>query len=399
MGKIILHIDLNAFFVRCEELKNPDLIGKPVAIGHLGRGGIVSTCSYKAREYGVRSGMPTFEARQRCPHLILIDGNYRLYEEKSKEFFRYIRNFSKLVEPASIDECYVDATEYLNQSSNPIAAITKIQDGLLKETGLMCSIGVSTNKFLAKMASDMKKPMGITIIHKRDIAKILYPLPIEAFYGIGKKTTPKLRALNINTIGDLAKRLLNEDDELRSLFGKYYYALKDLISGKGSDEIIVESDDPKSIGHSKTLDYDVLTIEGLLPHLEELTKRVVNQAKRQNFLGGTVQINLKDTSFKTITRSKKLEQYTNDYNEIFNLASSLLEKNYRGESIRLIGITLQNLVSKSDSIIQLSIFDDYEAIEEEYRTKLLIAELNRKLKKPMLKTLADMMREQKDGYK
>ena len=186
MGKIILHVDLNAFFVRCEEIKNPNLIGKAVIIGHEGRSGIVSTCSYKAREYGIHSGMPTFMATQKCKDLIIIPGDYSFYEEMSNKFFDYLSRFSDLIEKASIDECYVDMTHYFKKGDDVVKKLKAIQDGLYKETGLKCSIGISVSKFLAKMGSDYKKPMGLTIIHKRDISKILFPLKVESMFGVGE---------------------------------------------------------------------------------------------------------------------------------------------------------------------------------------------------------------------
>ena len=156
MSKIILHIDLNAFFVRCEEIMNPSLEGKPVAIGHKGRGGIISTCSYEARKYGVHSAMPTFQATKLCPNLILLPGNYTLYSHKSKEFFNFVKRYSSIIEKASIDECFVDMTSALKSEKNAVDYLRKMQQDLFKETGLKCSIGVAPTKFLAKMASDMK---------------------------------------------------------------------------------------------------------------------------------------------------------------------------------------------------------------------------------------------------
>lgn len=399
MTKIIGHIDLNAFFVRCEELRNPSLSGKAVAIGHRGRGGIISTCSYKAREYGVHSGQPTFEALKKCPSLILIDGHYHLYEEKSQEFFRYLKQYSSLIEKASVDECYIDLTSYLAKEKEPLKKIKEIQDGLLAKTGLMCSIGISINKFLAKMGSDLHKPMGITIIHKKDIPELLYPLKIDDFFGIGKKTTPKLKALGILTIGDLAKKLIADDEEMRRFFGRNFYTYRDLILGKGSDEIITVDEDAKSLGHSKTLSEDLLTYEELVPHLIELTKQAVNEIIKENYLAKTVQITLKDHNFKTITRSKKLDEYCASIDKILPVVESLLMKNLPSEPIRLVGVTLQELVAKNEAIIQLSLFDNYEEIEEECRTKLLINELNRRLKKPSLTTLGEIYKEKKYGIK
>ena len=395
MAKVILHIDLNAFFVRCEELEDPSLIGKPVIIGHSGRGGVVSTCSYKAREFGVRSGMPTFQALKLCPNAIIIPGHYSLYSRKSHEFINFVKKHSTLIEQASIDECYVDMTKTLSNVKNPLEYIKNMQDTLYKETGLMCSIGVAPTKFLAKMGSDYKKPMGITIIHRKDIARILYPLPIESFFGIGKKTAPKLRKMGINTIGDLAK-LINEDDpEIKKEFGRFYYGIKDWINGYGSDEVETEPWDPKSIGNSTTFKFDTNNFEEIKEYVRELSKEVSERAKEANKVGYSVQLVLKDDDFKVINRSKKLNKPTNDFIEIFDIATQLLEANLGDKMIRLAGVTLQNLIDPSEVVIQMSIFDNYDEIKEECATKLLIAELNRKMKKPVFKTAAETLRDKK----
>ena len=399
MAKVILHIDLNAFFVRCEELQDPTLKDKPVIIGHSGRGGIVSTCSYAARKFGVHSGMPTFKALQLCPNAIIIHGHYDLYSRKSHEFINFVKRYSTIIEQASIDECYVDMTQKLKGVKDPIGFIKQMQDELLKETGLMCSIGVAPTKFLAKMGSDYKKPMGITVIHRKDIPQILYPLPIESFFGIGKKTAPKLRQLGINTIGDLAERINKEDIATKQEFGKFYYGIKEWISGYGSDEVETEPWDPKSIGNSTTFKENTNNFDEIKEYVRSLSKEVSDRAKESNKVGYSVQLVLKDKDFKVINRSKKLNKPTNDFMTIFSTAVDLLETNLGDKMIRLAGVTLQNLVDPTEVVIQMSIFDNYEEIKEECAVKLLIGELNRKMKKPVFKTAADSLRDQKYGIK
>ena len=399
MAKIILHIDLNAFFVRCEEIKNPALIGKVVIIGHSGRGGIVSTCSYEARKYGIHSGMPTFKALALYPNAIIIGGDYHYYEEMSHKFFSFIRRYTKVVEPASIDECFADFTDVLKSENDVEGFLKKMQENLYIETGLKCSIGVAPTKFLAKMGSDMKKPMGITIIRRKDVRKKLDPLPIEDFFGIGKKSAPKLRELGVNTIGDLYKRIESEDPAIQTFFGKFYYQIKDWITGYGSDEVITEFADPKSLGHSKTLMADTNDITLLLPELERLTTECVSEMKRQGKLCANVQITLKDTMFKSITRSHKLEKPTDEFDTILALANKLLEENLKDRNVRLIGVTMQNLIDKDEVIEQLTIFDDFERIEEEEATKLLVNKLNRKVRGDIFKTAKDKLLEDKYGSK
>ena len=393
MSKIILHIDLNAFFVRCEELKNPSLEGKPVIIGHVGRGGIVSTCSYAAREYGVRSGMPTYEALLKCKDAIVLGVDFHYYHEKSKQFFAFLKKYTNLVEPASVDECFVDFTEVLKNEKQPLVFLRNMQKDLYKETGLKCSIGVAPTKFLAKMASDMKKPLGLVVIRKRDAKKILSPLPIEDFFGIGKKTSPHLRAIGVNTIGDLIKRIDEEDPLIKKELGKFYYVIKDWINGKGDDEINTEPFDPKSVGHSTTLFSDALSVEELEKPLRELSEEVAKDAQKSGKKGKSVQLVLKDNEFKVINRSKKLPELTNKFEDIFKVAYELLKENYDGRPTRLIGVTLQQLKNPKETYEQLSIFDNYEQIKEENETRLLIGDLNRQMHKSVFKTAADHLRE------
>ncbi|MFA5480976.1 MAG: DNA polymerase IV [Bacilli bacterium] len=395
MSKVIVHIDLNAFFATAEELRDPSLIDKPLIIGNDGRKGIVSTASYAARKFGIHSGMPTFQARKLCPHVIIRPGDFRYYGLLSREFFAFVQKYSKIVEKASVDECYVDMTETLKGVANVELFLKDMQLKLLNKTGLKCSIGVGPTKFLAKMASDMKKPMGLTILRRRDIPHLLYPLPIRDFYGIGRKTAPRLEMIGIKTIGDLAKRIKSADTELELLFGKFYFVIKDWISGYGNDEVDVEPWDPKSIGNSSTFMHDTNDFMEIKEMISSLSKEVSERAQHERKKGTTVQIVIKDAEFKTINRSITFKEPTNDHDTIFNKALTLLERHYKGQLIRLVGVTLQNLVDPHDLVIQMSLFD-YHKHEEESETKLLINELNRKLKKPMLIRASEVEAEKRD---
>ncbi len=383
MSKVIVHIDLNAFFVRCEEIKEPSLEGKPVAVGHEGRGGIVSTCSYKAREYGVHSGMPMFKAKQLCPQLIIKPVDFRFYYTLSHEFIDFIKNYTKEIEIASIDECYADFTDVIKGLNDVPGFFKDLQNKLFNKTRLKCSIGVASNKFLAKMGSDYRKPMGLTIIHKNDIPKILYPLSIDNMYGVGKKTAPRLNDIGIKTIGDFAREANSNNLELQKILGKFYFVLKDWVNGNGSDEIIKEVEDPKSIGNSLTLKRDTNNKEDILTTFEFLCHEVSSRAIKERKLGTTIQIVVKDQEFKTYNKSLTLNNPTNKFDIIYQNVVILYEQNFLGKVIRLVGVTLQNLVNVEDATIQMSLFD-YQKHEEESATKLLINDLNRRLKKPSL---------------
>lgn len=384
MAKIIMHIDLNAFFASAEVLRDPSLKGKPLAVAGMGRRGVVSTASYEARKFGVHSAMPTFEAIAKCPNLIIKQGDYSYYEMLSNSFFSYLRKYSKIIEPASIDEGFVDLTEQLRNSHDPYGYLNEIQQGLLKEIGLPCSIGLAPTKFLAKMASDMKKPMGITILRRKDMPHLLYPLPIASCFGVGKKTAPKLEELGIKTIGDFAALCKNDDPRLTSHLGKFYLTLKEWVLGRGSDEVITEAEDAKSLSHSVTLSSDTSDYEEIVGRIKELSEEVASGAKRERKHGKTVNLVIKDTEFKVHDKSITFLDPTNDGAEICSKAIELYTKNFLGMTIRLVGVGLSSFVDMNKENIQMSLWN-YPKYEEMDKTKLLVNELNRKMEKPILK--------------
>ncbi len=390
MSKVIVHIDLNAFFVRAEEIKDPSLEGKAVAVGREGRAGIVSTCSYEARKYGVHSGMPVFQAKQLCPQLILLPGDYRFYRTLSHMFRRFVRNYTEIVEIASIDECYADFTDVLKDVKDVEAFFRKLQLDLFKQTQLKCSIGVAPTKFLAKMGSDYQKPMGLTIIRKKDIKKKLYPLSIDKLYGVGKKTLPRLQALGIKTIGDLANRVDTDDKEVMNQFGKFAYTIKDWLHGKGSDSVQAESDDPKSLGHSTTLKHDTDDFNEIKLVYEELCKEVSYEVKREKMMGYTVNINIKEANFISHNKSITLDRPISDAKLIYKYAINLYEKNFLGISVRLVGVTLQNLISNKDVAVQMNLF---VGEEDEDKTKVLINDINRGFDKPIVMRASEVKKE------
>mgnify|MGYP004511175643 FL=1 len=375
-----MHIDLNQFFAAATRLLEPDLIGKPLIIAGDTRRGIVSTASYEARKYGISSAMPTYIAKKLCPKVIIREVNYKWYQQKSKEFFSYIKeHYSPHIEVASIDECYVDMTDLMKDVKDPYLYLKNLQEDVYNNTHLEASIGLGPTKFLAKMGSDYKKPMGITIIRKKDIKKILYPLPIEDFFGIGKKTCPKLKELGINTIGDFA---LNDSYEVKKVMGKFYLVAKEWINGEGDDHVDENPFDPKSISSTNTFLFDTNDYEEISKMLEIKAKEVSLDAIKNNKVGKTITLILKDSSFKSITRSITIDKPTNSFLDIYTNVMSLFDKFFNNQLIRLAGVGLSQLMDKEDFYVQMNLFN-LEQNQKECSTQLLINKLNRKANKEL----------------
>ncbi len=388
MANVIMHVDLNYFFVRCEELKNPKLVNKPVMIGSLGRAGIVSTCSYKAREYGVRSGMPSYKAKELCPSIIMCPGDFNFYSLMSKEFFAYCHTYTSKVEKASIDECYMDITNVI-KNKNPELFLKEFQRKLYKKTGLMCSIGVGPTRFLAKMGSDLKKPMGISIIRKKDIKDKIFPLPVNDFFGIGKKTAPKLKSLGVHTIEDLYNFINKVEGQ--EYFGSFYEYIKSALEGTSDNQIYLEYPDPKSISHTSTLMNDTDDEDEISRVLYLMSKDVSEDAKAERLKGKTIQLILKDTEFQTHNKSHTLDKASNDAEVIYKVANSLYIKNFLNKTFRLVGVALQNLVPLHESNVQLSLFED-APID---KVSDVINQVNRKFNRKVVDKASIMLKEKK----
>ena len=385
---VIMHVDLNAFFAAAEVLRDPSLAGKPIAIGHAGRSGIISTASYEARAFGVHSGQPTFQSLKLCPQLILLEPHFSYYHMMSNSFFAQVKELSPLIEMASIDEAFVDVTKILSKQKDPISFLKAKQFEWKKEIGLSCSIGVAPTKWLAKMASDLKKPMGLTIIRKKDIAKVLYPLSIESFWGIGKKSAPRLREIGISTIGDFARKAKVDDPALMKLLGKFYFTAKSWIEGGGSNVIETEAPDPKSIGVSSTLGHDSLGFEDVSAPLYSVVEELSLRAKREKKEGYGVTLQVKDTSFHLHSKRGTLPHSTNDADVIFAEAKRLYQAHFETMEVRLVGVTLEKLVDPRKEEVQMSLWN-YEEYEKMDKTKLLIEEMNRKMEGAPLMRLSE----------
>ncbi|CAG9621496.1 DNA polymerase IV [Sutcliffiella rhizosphaerae] len=368
--RIIFHVDMNSFYASVEMAYDSSLQGKPVAIaGNVEeRKGIVVTCSYEARAFGVKTTMPLWEAKQKCPQLIVRKPNFDRYRKSSQAMFNVLREYTDLVEPVSIDEGYMDVTNY-SGTLTPFQIAEEIQNRLKIELLLPCSIGIAPNKFLAKMASDMKKPMGITILRKRELSKKLWPMKVQEMHGIGTKTAEKLNTISIYTIRDLAK---GNDYQLKHLLGINGERLKKRANGEDNRPVDPDSvSEFKSIGNSTTLPKDTDDERILEQTIEKLATSVSARMKRKSVVSRNIQLMIRYGIHHTVTRSRKLANPIEAIDQIKDAAMFLMKKHWNGEPVRLLGITAQELEEKDDTFKQLDLFTFQEDLKKEPLQKAL----------------------------
>lgn len=369
-GRVIFHVDMNSFYASVEIAYDPSLKGKPVAIAGSAkeRRGIIVTSSYEARAKGVRTTMPIWEAKKLCPKLIVMEPNFDRYRKASLQIFHILREYTPLVEPVSIDEGYIDISDCY-QLGAPLSIAETIQKRLLNELNLPCSVGIAPNKFLAKMASDMKKPLGITILRKREIESVLWPLEVVEMHGIGKKTAEKLNKIGIKTIGDLA----NADvKKLKTRLGINGGKISERANG--IDDRRVDPDsiyDFKSIGNSTTLPADTLNLDRLKLILTNLADSVARRMSRKEVCAETVQITIRYSDRKTVTRSQTVLNPIDSQGEIYQLALVIFLKHWNGDPIRLLGITAQQLIDKKQVFKQLDLFNYQKDLKQHKLTKIV----------------------------
>ncbi|ACM21514.1 DNA polymerase IV [Geotalea daltonii FRC-32] len=352
--RIIMHVDMNAFFASVEQQNDPRLRGKPVAVVGSSKRTIVTTCSYEARAFGVKTGMALWEAKSCCPNLILVVGKNREYTRISSLIMKLMYDFTPLVETFSIDEAFLDISGSLSLFGTPenIASLLKARIG--DQFGLTCSIGIAPNKLLAKLASDMQKPDGLTVIKPAEVALTMDRTPIRDMCGIGKKTEKSLTMLGIRTCGDLGRFPVKL---LRQKFGIVGEALH--LMGLGVDDSPVvpqeESDLVKSVGHSMTLEKDLEKREDILRYLLQLAEMVGRRMRRYGVAGKTVCLSVRYADFFTnFSRQLTLPEYTNLSAEIYRGAVTLLDSVELTQPVRLLGVKLSNLRHQDE---QLPLFE------------------------------------------
>ena len=347
----IIHLDLDAFFASVEQRDNPIYRGKPLIVGGISGGegnsnrGVVCAASYEARKYGVHAGMPIWEARQKCHKGIFIPSQMNKYLEASKKFFQICSTYTPLIEPLSIDELFLDVSgcESLFGPAKTIGR--KIKERVYGELGLKVSVGISENKFLAKIATNLGKPDGFYIIPSKDIQKILYPLPVSSLWGIGKKTEELLKKSGIYQIEQLAQM---PDSILENLLGKNGKKIKLLAQGIDESPVTPPSK-VKSIGKETTFTTNITEKAILIKELLKISQLVGYTARKKGYKGRTITLKIRFHNFITLSKSKTLENSTNLDDIIFKTVVELLEKvRQKKGGVRLLGIKLSNLVSGNE---------------------------------------------------
>jgi DNA polymerase-4 len=335
----IIHVDMDAFYASVAELDNPELRGKAIAVGGSESRGVVSAASYEARKYGVKSAMSSFLAKQKCPHIIFVKSDFERYKELSAKIREIFYDYTDLVEPLSLDEAYLDVTE--NKKGNPSAneIAREIRERIYKETGLRASAGISINKFIAKVASDINKPNGQKTIHPEEVLQFLEELPVNKFYGVGKVTAAKMYNLGIFVGNDLKKKTV---EELVKSFGKsgaHYY---NIVRGIHNSEV-KPNRIRKSIAAERTFSENISSEIFMIERLDKIADELERRMKKSDVKGKTITLKIKYSDFTQQTRSKTKSDFMQTKKEFFPVVKELLYQNKLTNSVRLLGLSFGNL--------------------------------------------------------
>ena len=350
---MILHIDMDAFYASVEQLDHPELRGKCVIVGGTTNRGVVSAASYTARKYGVHSAMPIFQAKQLCPQGIFIRPRFERYKEVSRTVMSLLKNFTSLVEPVSIDEAYMDISDCDKLHGSPAEIGASIKEIIKETVNLTCSVGIAPIRFLAKIASDMDKPDGLTVILPEEVPAFIDALPIQKVPGVGKKTGGQFALLGIKTLGDVKKF---PEKLIRDRFGKYGKRLLELAAGI-DDTPVRPSWRHKSVSSEQTLSQDTRNRQLLDKHLLKQSGNVAKQLRKLDVRAKTITLKLKHADFKQVTRSTTLTVPIQSSDKIFLEVSRLLAEYPLKKQVRLIGVGVSGLIS-AELPIQLSLFDE-----------------------------------------
>ncbi|WOV88915.1 DNA polymerase IV [Sporosarcina oncorhynchi] len=375
-GKVILHLDMNSFFASVEQSYSPELKGIPMAVAGnpKERRGILVTCSYEARALGIYTTMSVGEAKRICPELVIVPPDHEKYRIASNAVFSILRTYTELVEPVSIDEAYIDITD-IGGLTDAVRIAENMQQRILHELDLPCSIGIAPNKFLAKTASDMKKPMGITILRKRQVPHLLWPLPVIEMHGIGQSTQKRLNELGITTIGELAQA---EELTIKIKLGKNGLRLQKRANGIDNRPVDPEAaEERKSVGSSTTLVIDETELEPCLETFRFLAKKVAKRLDAKGLAGQVVMIQIRTSDWRNFTRSRTLVNPVYKEEEIYEEAINLFKLHWEGDPVRLLGITVSNVIPVNELHEQLSMYN-FEKYAKEEKMDKLVSELEKK---------------------
>ncbi|PWA11415.1 DNA polymerase IV [Flavobacterium laiguense] len=347
----IIHIDMDAFYASVEQMDNPELRGKPIAVGGAENRGVVSAASYEARKFGVRSAISGVLAKKYCPELIFVKPRFDRYKEISKKIHKIFRDYTDLVEPLSLDEAYLDVTQ--NKKGNPSAGLLaqEIRLRIFNEVGLTASAGISVNKFVAKIASDYNKPNGQKTVNPDEVISFLEQLPIQKFYGVGKVTTEKMFQLGIFTGLDLKSKSVEFLEKHFGKSGAFYY---NVVRGVHNSE--VKSDRiTKSVAAEHTFDSNLSSVIFMVEKLEKIAHELERRLKKHNIAGKTITLKIKYSDFTQQTRSKTMPYFISDKALILETVKELLYQEKMKDSVRLLGISLSNLNTeiKKTIVVQL----------------------------------------------
>nr|WP_275941506.1 DNA polymerase IV [Planosporangium mesophilum] len=351
-GCPILHVDMDAFFASVEVRRRPELRGKPVIVGGAGPRGVVSSASYEAREYGVRSAMPGARAKRLCPHAVFLPVDGPAIAAASRAVMAIFRDVTPLVEPLSVDEAFLDVAGAARLLGRPAAIAATIRRRVLAEQGLTCSVGVASTKFVAKLASTTAKPDGLAVVPADRVLDFLHPLPVEALWGVGERSAEVLRRLGLVRVGDLARAPVGM---LRSALGEAAaHHLHELSWGRDPRSVVPERAE-KSIGAETTFDVDVVDPGEIRRSLLALSGKTAGRLRRAGQTGRTVAIKVRLADFRTLSRSRTLPTATDVTREIFETAWGLFTALSPGEAIRLVGVRVEGLAAGAGAPRQLAL--------------------------------------------
>lgn len=368
-----MHIDVNNAFLswyaiwRLDNGEKIDIREIPAIIGgdESKRAGIVLAKSNLAKQFGIVTGETIYQAKKKCPNIQVFQGDYNVYREYSEKLYKLLLDYTDKIERYSIDECFLDMTEYLMKSTLMDKA-KEIRKRVNEELGFTVNIGLSSNKLLAKMASDFEKPNKIHTLYLNEIEEKMWPLPIRELFMLGRKTVPKLYNMNIKTIGDLAK---SDENRLINKFGKHGKMMWEYANGIDETEVIYKHEEPKSIGNSTTLAKDVQDLDSLNEILLALSEHVAYRLRKHDMLANVINVGLRTKEFKDFSHQSKLDLPTANTKDIYSKAKELLKSMYKGEAIRLVALRADKLINKDEG--QISLFNTADKEKQEKLDKTL----------------------------